>query len=326
MARSRVHEFLSSDEWDAPFFKRLAHNDTGRATGHQAGLVIPKALRPFFPALDEGKISKETPTVDRRILVYMFIGLRQVGEARARYQFQTWGGERSAEGRLTDNLSPIRGAAKKGDILVFQRSADTLDKFRLVLFRRPLHGFSEINSLSQGRHWGPLTEGQEPVTDADLENADEQFDELANETFVVQTKRRRVESRRSHIARSSAFPGRVNREYGWTCAVSDVVLATPSNLYEVQAAHVIPVNEGGPDDIRNGLALSHTLHWAFDWGLFGVREDRTVYVPRRVRRMSNNRFLANFAGQRIAEARAEHLRVHEKAFAWHMKHRVRRWE
>jgi putative restriction endonuclease len=113
MARSKVHEFLSSDEWDAPFFKRLAHNDTGRATGHQAGLVIPKALRQFFPALDEGKTSRETPTVDRRILVEMFIGLRHVGKGRARYQFQTWGGERSAEARLTDNLTPIRGQLKR---------------------------------------------------------------------------------------------------------------------------------------------------------------------------------------------------------------------
>jgi len=326
MARSRVQEFLSSDEWDAPFFKRLAHNDTGRATGHQGGLVIPKALRAFFPLLDEGKTSKETPTVDRRLLVHMFLGLRHVGEGRARYQFQTWGGERSAEGRLTDNLTPIRGVAKEGDILVFQRSADTLDRFRLLLFRRPSQNFSEINSLSRGRRWGPLIEGREPITDEDLENAEEQFDQLANTRFVIQTKRERVESRRSRIARSSAFPGRVNKEYDWRCAVSGVVLTTPSNLYEVQAAHIVPVSEGGPDDIRNGLALSHTLHWAFDWGLFGVREDRRVYVPRRVRRMSNNKFLQDFAGKRIAEARTERLRVHEKAFAWHMRHRVTRWE
>ena len=322
MATSRVHEFLSSDEWDAPFFKRLADNDTGRAAGHQAGLVIPKALRPFFPALDEGGTSRATPTVDRRILVHMFIGLRHVGEGRARYQFQTWGGERSAEARLTDNLTPIRGVAKEGDILVFQRSADTLDEFRLVLFRRPLQIFSEINSLSQGRRWGPLTEGQVPITDADLEYAEKQFDEFANEPFVIQIKRQRVESRRSRVARSSAFPGRVNREYAWTCAVSDVVLRTPSNLYEVQAAHVVPVSEGGPDDVRNGFSLSHTLHWAFDCGLFGVRADRTVYVPRRIRR--NNRLLENLAGKRITEARTEHLRVHEKGLC--LAHETSGWQ
>jgi len=326
MATSKVQELLSSREWDSPFFKRLAHNDTGQASGHQAGFVIPKAIRPFFPVLDENKISKAAPTVDRRIFVLMFIGLRQVGEGQARYQFQTWKAERSAEGRLTDNLAPIRGEAKKGDILVFQRSADTLDRFRLLLFRSRSQGFSEINSLARGRRWGPLIQGREPITEEDLEQAEEEFEQVANSPFFVKAKRVRVESVRSHVARSSAFPGRVNREYDWKCAVSGVILTTPTNLYEVQAAHVIPVGEGGPDDIRNGLALSHTLHWAFDWGLFGVSENRKVYVPRRVRRMTNNSFLRDLAGKKIAEARTETLRVHEKAFAWHMKHRVKRWE
>ena len=326
MPPSKIQEFLFSEEWDVPFFKRLAHNDTGHATGHQGGLVIPKALRPYFPVLDESKTSRAKPTIDRRILVHMFVGLREVGDSRARYQFQTWGGERSAEGRLTDNLAPIRNLAKADDILVFQRSADTLDRFRLLLFQRRRPGFNEINSLTKGRRWGPLIEGEEPVTTEDLENAEEQFDEVAKEPFVLKIERARVVSRVNRVARSSAFAVRVNKEYQWTCAVSGVALATPSKMYEVQAAHVIPVSEGGTDDIRNGLALSHTLHWAFDWGLFGIRDDRRVYVPRRVRNMAANTFLHEFGGKEILEARSQHMRVHERAFAWHLKHRVKRWE
>lgn len=326
MAESNIREFLSTQEWDVPFFKRLAHNDTGSAKGHQAGLVVPKELRPFFPTLDETQTSKTTPTVDRGILVEMYLGLRNVGIGLARYQFQTWGGERSPESRLTDNLAPIRRVARKGDILVFQRSADTLDRFRLILFQKRFTGFSEINSLTRGRRWGSLIRGEEPVTREDLETAEDQFDELATEPFVLKTQRERVESRLTRIARSSAFPGRVSREYDWRCAVSGTILRTPSNIYEVQAAHVVPVSEGGTDDIRNGLALSHTFHWAFDWGLFGVREDRKVYVPNRVCRMKANGFLREFAGQKIAEARSEHMRVDPSAFAWHMKHRVATWE
>ena len=326
MPPSKIEEFLFSDEWDVPFFKRLAHNDTGQATGHQAGLVIPKALRPFFPALEESKTSRAKPTIDRRILIHMFVGLRQVGDGLSRYQFQTWGGERSAEGRLTDNLAPIRSLATRNDILVFQRSADTLDQFRLLLFQRGRPGYGEISSLTKGRRWGPLIDGEEPVTTQDLEEAEEQFEEVAKEPFILKTKRERVESRVSRVARSSAFPARVNKEYQWTCAVSGVALTTPSKIYEVQAAHVVPVSEGGTDDIRNGLALSHTLHWAFDWGLFGIREDRKVYIPHRVLRMATNTFLREFKGKRIVEARTEHMRVHERALAWHMKHRVERWE
>ena len=326
MPRSKIYEFLSSEEWDVPFFKRLAHNDTGRARGHQGGLVVPKALRPFFPVLDEALTSRATPTIDRRLVAEMFLGLQQVGEGQVRYQFQTWGGERSAEARLTDNLAPIRKVAGQGDILVFQRSAETLDRFRFVLVQTKSRAFNEIYSMTHGRRWGPLREEERPVTTKDLERADLEFEELANEPFVLRTKRKRVESKRSRVARSSAFPGRVNKEYDWKCALTGVALTTPSQIYEVQAAHVIPVSEGGPDDIRNGFPLSHTLHWAFDWGLFGVRDNRRVYVPPRVRRMRDNIFLRELNGKEIAEARNERLRVHEKAFAWHIKNRVGRWE
>ena len=42
---------------------------------------------------------------------------------------------------------------------------------------------------------------------------------------------------------------------------------------EVQAAHVRPVELRGPDSVRNGIALSSTVHWMFDCGLVSVDED-----------------------------------------------------
>jgi putative restriction endonuclease len=328
MASSKIREFLLGQQWDSPFFKRLAHNDTGKAVGHQGGLVVPKPLRRFFPSLDEGRTSRTKPTVDRGLFVEMFLGLRQVGEARVRYQFQTWGGERSPESRLTENLGPIYREANSGDILVFQRSADTLNRFRLTLFQQDSIGFREINRLTEGSKWGTLLHYEPPITDEDLKDALEELDNMANQPFVARIKRKRVDSRRSTIARSSAFPVQVRKQYEWTCAVSGVLLMTPppSGICEVQAAHVIPVNEGGTDDPRNGLALAQTLHWAFDWGLFGIRENRRVYLPRRVRTMRNNSFLRELAGHKIREARAEKFRVHSEALAWHMLHRVKKWD
>jgi len=48
----------------------------------------------------------------------------------------------------------------------------------------------------------------------------------------------------------------------------------------VQAAHIRPVEEQGSDSVRNGLALSGTLHWMFDRGLLSVAEDMTILVSR----------------------------------------------
>jgi putative restriction endonuclease len=42
---------FSDEDFDAPLFNVLAHNDTGQAVGHQGGIVIPKDLDPYFPQL-----------------------------------------------------------------------------------------------------------------------------------------------------------------------------------------------------------------------------------------------------------------------------------
>src|SRR5438552_1864939 len=115
-------QFLRDPAWDSPFFKRLAHNDTGQAVGHQGGIVVPKDLRIFFPTLDEGLASATAPTVDRSLSAEMFTPGRQVASDTIRYQFQTWGGTRPAESRITDNLGPIRNIARAGDLLIIQRN------------------------------------------------------------------------------------------------------------------------------------------------------------------------------------------------------------
>ena len=101
-------DILRDAEWDSPFFKVLAANDTGAAAGHQAGIVIPKPLRQFFPELNPAVTSRTMPTVDNRILAELWIGTKHVSTVDSRYQFQTWGGTRTPESRLTDNLGPLR--------------------------------------------------------------------------------------------------------------------------------------------------------------------------------------------------------------------------
>ena len=81
--------FLDQPDWDKPFFKRLASNDTAAAPGHQGGLVIPKDLRRFFPGL-LGRISASTPTLDRRILADLYDGALFLARVNTRYQYQSW--------------------------------------------------------------------------------------------------------------------------------------------------------------------------------------------------------------------------------------------
>ncbi|MBF9032781.1 HNH endonuclease [Rhodobacterales bacterium HKCCE2091] len=79
--------------------------------------------------------------------------------------------------------------------------------------------------------------------------------------------------------RDVAFRRKVRETYGYRCAVSGLRLRNGGGRPEVQAAHIRPVDQLGSDSVRNGLALSGTLHWMFDRGLITVAEDnRSVLV------------------------------------------------
>ena len=51
-----------------------------------------------------------------------------------------------------------------------------------------------------------------------------------------------------------------------------------SSMAEVQAAHIWPVADGGPDVVQNGIALSATAHWLFDRHLISLTDDRGLLV------------------------------------------------
>ncbi len=80
--------------------------------------------------------------------------------------------------------------------------------------------------------------------------------------------------------RDVAFRRKVRDAYDYRCAMSGLRLRNGGGRPEVQAAHIIPVERKGSDSVRNGLALSGTLHWMFDRGLVSVADDHTILVSR----------------------------------------------
>jgi putative restriction endonuclease len=81
--------------------------------------------------------------------------------------------------------------------------------------------------------------------------------------------------------RDVAFRRKVREAYNFRCAISGLQLRNGGGRPEVQAAHIRPVERGGSDAVRNGLALSGTIHWMFDRGLISIADDcETVLVSR----------------------------------------------
>jgi putative restriction endonuclease len=87
----------------------------------------------------------------------------------------------------------------------------------------------------------------------------------------------------SRPVRDAAFARTVQIAYGATCAVTGLKIINGGGRAEVQAAHIRPVAQQGPDSVRNGVALCGTIHWMFDRGLisFGPPPDYRILVTGR---------------------------------------------
>jgi len=80
--------------------------------------------------------------------------------------------------------------------------------------------------------------------------------------------------------RDIAFRRKVRAAYDYRCAISGLRLRNGGGRPEVNAAHIRPVSQQGTDSLRNGLALSGTLHWMFDRGLISVADEGSILVSR----------------------------------------------
>ena len=124
-----------------------------------------------------------------------------------------------------------------------------------------------------------------------------------------------IESVVSRLFRDRAFARHVQSAYSGRCAVTGIRLINGGGRPEAQAAHIRPVADRGPDSVRNGIALSSTVHWMFDRGLLSIDDDYRVIqakslVPEEVQR------LLHPSGMLIVPE-AEHLRPHRQFLEYH---------
>ncbi|ASR50368.1 HNH endonuclease [Blastomonas fulva] len=100
--------------------------------------------------------------------------------------------------------------------------------------------------------------------------------------FLHEIPRARTEILLSRAIRDRAFRRNVLAAYGERCALSGLKLLNGGGRAEVEAAHIKPVQHGGPDAVANGLALSGTAHWMFDRGLIALGDDHSIEISRYV--------------------------------------------
>lgn len=141
-------------------------------------------------------------------------------------------------------------------------------------------------------------------------------DETWSEQNFPPEERRRIDVTLSRPYRDEAFRRHVRQAYDNRCAISGLRLISGGGKPEVHAAHIQPVASNGPDSVRNGLALSGTLHWMFDRGLVTVDEHLNVVcadsLPEDARRLVTS-------GKTLILPRDPTLRPHQTFLDFHRR-------
>jgi len=134
--------------------------------------------------------------------------------------------------------------------------------------------------------------------------------------FEFDEERSRVEQTISRIPRDRVFRKLILDAYDCRCAITGLKLINGGGRAEVEAAHIKPVSSHGPDTIRNGIALSGTVHWMFDRGIISLSDDLDILVSRQTNDPQQVWGLVN-PSRKAIEPNEPAFRPHPIFLSWH---------
>jgi putative restriction endonuclease len=145
-----------------------------------------------------------------------------------------------------------------------------------------------------------------------------EIDDTGSE-YDYDDERSRVERTILNIPRDRAFRKVVLKAYKNSCAITGLNIINGGGRAEVEAAHIKPVAADGPDTVRNGIALSGTVHWMFDRGLISLSDNLDIMISRQINNANQIRSLINKTGRAIPPNNPGE-RPHPKYLSWHREY------
>ena len=125
--------------------------------------------------------------------------------------------------------------------------------------------------------------------------------------------------------RTAGFRQAIMHIYDYTCAVCRLHILTMDGESITEAAHIIPFNISGNNDVRNGISLCQLHHWSFDKGLISVDRNYKVIVSNlMLERGPTAWLLSNLRGRLILLPDHEALYPAQEALKWHREEILRR--
>lgn len=137
--------------------------------------------------------------------------------------------------------------------------------------------------------------------------------------FQFNAQRDRASFVVSRIVRDRVFRRIVLRAYDQRCTITGLKIINGGGRAEVAAAHIRPVEAGGPDIVNNGIALSGTAHWMFDRGLISLSDDLRILISRQANDQDAVRAFINQSGFAFPPSQLSE-RPHPHFLNWHREH------
>ena len=111
----------------------------------------------------------------------------------------------------------------------------------------------------------------------------------------------------------AAFRLNVARAYSYECAISETKV-----LPALEAAHLRPFGNDGPNDVSNGVFLRRDIHSVYDAGFLTFDEEYRLVVSKTVKTVFNNgQEYRRLHGERMKLLKDEALRPDSKFLDWH---------
>ena len=115
-----------------------------------------------------------------------------------------------------------------------------------------------------------------------------------------------IESKEEEIiVRNYIFRKAVLETYNNQCAISGLKIESSDEELLVDACHIVPFTQTSDDSIRNGIALSPTLHRAFDNGLIAIDDNYKILVPHKLKDYNPAVGIRQYANKKIMLPRDE---------------------
>lgn len=170
---------------------------------------------------------------------------------------------------------------------------------------KPIHlVINDFGFITNKKNWGSHLQGSiRAISESDykiiasLHEEDEIIAESDEEKINLIAKPSFDDVRRK--ARDEPFKRNVRKSYHFSCAVCEKNRFDSSGNPEVESAHIYPKELNGSDNLKNGIALCKLHHWAFEKGLFSIRDNFTIVVEERIKKDENYKEIFCFENKKI---------------------------